>query len=193
MTSRANLFGAFASRPRPTIGQMLRPAVASDGDRLRHLLAAKTPEELSAPDIRAEVQGNLWMLSPEAFRYFLPAFMRAALDAYSSISVFASDLIGALTAPSREHIVASIEHLGEAPKEGRLPTETLDLLRQQQLEWFDSGTPAAVFRECFEPLAATEGAAVLDFLFEFQRAHGRDFPFDELQIAIDGYWSRYRV
>jgi len=172
---------------------MLMPAVAGDGDRLRHLLAAKTAEELSATDIRAEVEGNLWMVSPEAFRYFLPSFMRAALDAYSSVSVFASDLIGALTVPSRESLMGSIERLGEAPKEGRLPTETLDLLRQQQQEWFDSGTPTAIFRECFAPLTATEGAAVLDFLFEFQRAHGQDFPSDELQIAIDGYWSRYRA
>jgi len=189
MTSRATLFVAFASRPRPTMSQMLGPAVTGDGDCLRKLLAAKMAEELLAPDIRAEVAGNLWMLSPEAFRYFLPAFLRAALDAYSSVSVFASELIDSLTLPLREGVVATFERLGELP---RFPTDTLDVLRQQQLEWFDSGTPAAIFRERFEPLTAAEGGAVLDFLLEFQRAHGQNFPFDELQTAIDGYWSRYR-
>jgi hypothetical protein len=192
MTPRGRFFEAFASRPRPSAMQTLRSTVGPSGDRLRALLATRTAEELSAPDLRSEVEGNLWMLSAEAFRYFLPAFLHAALDSYSSVSVFVSELIGALTAPSRESVSGAIDRLGQALPEIGLPKDTANVLRKQQLEWFDSGTPAAAFHDRLEGLTATEGAAVLDFLQAFQQAHGQDFPFDELQTAVERYWSRFR-
>jgi hypothetical protein len=192
MTPRGRFFEAFASRPRPSATQMLRPTVGANGDRLRALLTTKTPEKLSPADLRSEVEGNLWMLSAQAFRYFLPAFLHAALDAYSSVSVFASELIGALTVPLRESVSGAIDRLGEASPEIGLPKDTAEVLREQQLEWFDSGTPTAAFRHRFEELTTTEGATVLDFLQAFQRTHGQDFPFDELQTAIEHYWSRFR-
>ena len=192
MTLRGRFFEAFASRPRPSPTQMLRPTVGAKCDRLRALLSTKTAEELSPADLRSEVEGNLWMLSAEAFRYFLPAFLHATLNAYSSVSVFASELIGALMAPSRESISGAIDRLSEVSPEIGLPKDSAEVLRKQQLEWFDSGTPTATFRDHVEGLTTSEGATVLDFLQAFQRAHGQDFPFDELQIAIERHWSRFR-
>jgi hypothetical protein len=66
------------------------------------------------------------------------------------------------------------------------------MLRAQQLEWFDSGTPTAIFHERFDGLSDAEGAAVLAFLAAFRDAHGADFPFGEVDAAIDRHWSRYR-
>jgi hypothetical protein len=166
--------------------------VAGNGDRLRQLLAAKTPEELSPADIRTEVEGNLWMLSSEVFRYFMPSFLDASLNAYSSISVFASELIGALTQPSREAIISGVEQASQTLPELGLSIDGLDGVRKQQLEWFDSGTPEAIFHDRFDDLTTAEGAVTLDFLITFQQRHGRDFPFDEVQTAIVHHWSRYR-
>ncbi|HYK05860.1 MAG TPA: hypothetical protein VE974_29210 [Thermoanaerobaculia bacterium] len=190
--SKARFFDAFAARPRPPADQLLRPSVTHDGERVHELLRARTPAELSANDLRTEVEGSLWALSPDAFRYFLPAFLHAALESYESLSVFASELVGALTEPSRADVVESLDRLARLPSGVGLPPDTAELLRKQQLEWFDSGVPAAMFNERVNSLTPAEGAAILAFFEAFQAAHGDDFPFGELQTAIDRYWGRYR-
>jgi hypothetical protein len=106
---KARFFNTFASRPRPLASQILRSAVNYNGDRLRQLLATKTSTELSVYDLRTEVEGNLWMLAPEAFRYFLPAFLYVSLESYPSVSIFVSELVGALTEPSRTDVVEALD------------------------------------------------------------------------------------
>lgn len=194
MNLKALFFNAFGSRPRPLASQIIRPAVTHpEGDKLCELLAAKTSTELTDYELRTIVESNLWMLTPEAFLYFLPAFMHASLQSYTSVSVFASELIDALTEPFRADVVEALDKLAERPSEIGLPQDLTELLRKQQLEWFDSGTPTAIFHERFDDLTYAEGAAVLAFFDAFQKAHGANFPFDELKIAVDRYWSRYRV
>lgn len=189
---RTRLFTAFASRPRPAADRILDPAVSEyEGRQLREYLAGKTADELIAADLRTIVESNLWMLTPDAFLYFLPAFLYAALASYDSLSVFASEIIGALTAPFREDVVSTLDQLEQQQSELRLPDDMLELLRKLQLEWIDSGAPMAIFFERFSNLTREEGTAVLAFLEAFQAAYGEDFPFGELQTAIDRYWARY--
>ncbi len=190
---KERFFNAFAERPRPLASQILRSAVNYDGDRLRELLATNTSTELSVYDLRTEVEGNLWMLAPEAFRYFLPAFLYASLESYPSLSIFVSELVGALTEPSRTDVVEALDRATRLPSGLGLPDDMTELLRKQQLEWFDSGTPLAIFHERFDSLTPAEGGAILDFFVALQEAHGADFPFGELEIAVDRYWVRYRA
>jgi hypothetical protein len=190
---KARFFDAFASRLRPLPSQILRPTVARDGDHLRELLTAKTPAELSVDEIRSVVGGNLWMLGPEAFRYFLPSFLNAAIESYSSLSVFAYELVGALTDLSRADVVEVLDQLDTIPPGIGLPAATAELLRRQQLEWFDSGTPTSMFHDRVDSLTAAEGAAILDFFVALREAHGADFPSGELEKAVERYWGRYRA
>jgi hypothetical protein len=190
---KPDFFAAFAARSRPPDSHLLRPTVGDDGDRLRELLAAKTPKELTVDEIRREVGSNLWMLGLEAFRYFLPAFLEAALEAYSDLSVFASELVGALTEPSRTDVEEGLERVaGILPQLG-VPSDITEQLRRQQLEWIDSGTPTAIFHERVDSLTPAEGAAILAFFDALKAAHGADFPFGELEKAIDRYWARFRA
>ncbi len=192
MNPKARFFDAFASRPRPQATQILRPTLSYEGDRLCELLATKTSTALSVYDLRTEVEGYLWMLAPDAFRYFLPAFLHASLESYASVSVFASELVGALTEPSRTDIVEALDRVTQIPSGLSLPDDMTELLRKQQLEWFDSGTPLAIFHERFDTLTPAEGVAILAFFVAFQEAYGANFPFGELEIAVDRYWVRYR-
>jgi hypothetical protein len=164
----------------------------NEGNQLRELLAMKTPAELTVHELRTITESNLWMLTPKAFLYFLPAFLHASLVSYESVSVFASELIGALTKPSRKDIVDGLDQVAQIPSELGFPDDMIELLRKQQLEWFDSGTPVAIFHERFDNLTEAEGAAILSFLVAFQEAHGANFPFGELETAIDRYCNRYQ-
>jgi len=163
-----------------------------ESDRLRELLGTKTSADITNYDLRTVVEGKLWMLTPEAFLYFLPAFLHASLESYASVSVFASELIGTLTEPSRTDIVEALDRVAQSPSDLGLPADMTDLLRKQQLEWFDSGTPTIIFHERFDNLTHAEGVAIFTFFVAFQEAHGADFPFNELDTAIDRYWVRYR-
>lgn len=194
MNLKALFFNAFASRPQPQATQILRSVVSHhEGNGLRELLARKTSTELTDYELRTVVEGNLWMLTPKAFLYFLPTFLHACLESYSSVSVFASELIGALTKPSRTDVVEALDQVAQSPSELGLPEDMIELVRKQQLEWFDSGEPAAIFHERFDNLTDAEGAAILTFFVAFQEAHGADFPFDELETAVNRYWARYRA
>ena len=194
MNLKALFFNAFASRPRPPATQIIRPGVSQhEVDHLRDLLARLTSTELTDYELQTVVESNLWMLTPEAFLYFLPAFLHASLESYASVSVFASELIGALTEPSRTDVVEALDRLARFQSELGLQDHMTELLRKQQLEWFDSDTPLAIFHERFDNLTHAEGAAILAFFVAFQEAHGADFPFGELETAVDRYWARYRA
>lgn len=180
-----DFFPAFASCPRPPDSGLVVQSSGADGNALRSLLAATAPADLLPSEVRVEVTGNLWMLAPEAFRYFLPAFLQLSVDHYDSLGIFVSELVGALTEPSRDDMVQSLDRAAQIPAPTGLAPEIMQQLRQQQLEWFDSGAPLAKYRERIGALSASERMAVLDFLATIRESHGADFPFDELQIAID--------
>ncbi|CAN91725.1 MULTISPECIES: hypothetical protein [Sorangium] len=192
MNLRELFFDAFALRVQPSADRLMRPTDGRhESDRLRELLATRRSTELTDYELRTVVEGNLWLLTSEAFLYFLPAFLSASLERYDAVSVFASELLGALTEPSRGDVVEALDRLARPPSALGLPVDMVESLREQQLEWFDSGDPAAIFHERFDGVTRAEGAAILAFLVAFQQAHGADFPFDEIKTAIDRYWARY--
>lgn len=191
MSTTSLFFSAFASRLRLSDNQLLLSAAGAEGDGLRVLLAATAPGSLSPDQIRTEVEGHLWMLTPEAFRYFLPAFLNAGVQHYSSLGNFVTELIEALTEPSPDDVQEALDRVAQIPAGMGLTPNTLALLKQQQLDWYDSGMPLARFTARVHGLSLTEGTAVLAFLIAIRNAHGEDFPFHEPQIAIDRHWARY--
>lgn len=189
MDLRARLFDAFAARAHPGAA-VIRPEREAGAERLRDALESRTAADVSVADVNSLFEGNLWLLTPEAFLHFLPALMDIALTRYRSTSVFASELIGALTKPSRGDVEASLDRLAELPPGLTLSDPPVaDALRRQQLEWFDSGAPSALFEERFGDLTVAERAAVVAFLQAFRDEHGQDFPFGELDAALDRHWA----
>ena len=182
-----NYFQAFASRARPPDGDLLKAEVGDEGDRLRAVLAMTDPADLSADQIHAEVAGNLWMLAPEAFRYFLPAFLNLAVARYDVLGIFVAELMGALTEPARGDVTQAFDGAARIPAEMGLTPDTLRQLRQQQLDWYDSGAPLASYQERMAGLSATEAETIVSFLATIRDTHGRDFPFNEPQVAIDRF------
>ena len=193
MIAKSLFYPAFAGRPRPSSDELLLPDTdtGSEGVRLRAVLGATTSEDLLPNMIRSEVEGRLWMLTPGAFRYFLPAFLTASLDDYSALRTFVAELVTALTKPTAGDIVQALDRVGEIPAEMGLKSDTLELLRRQQLDWYNSGTPSATFESRVDGLSLAEGAAILRFLRMINDAHSQEFPFQEPRVAIDRHWFRY--
>src|SRR4051812_1723965 len=190
MNLTAKFFQVFASHPRPTADRIVKSYV-HEGEELCSTLADVTREELSAADIRNHIRDNLWMLTPEAFRYFLPAFMAISLTPDGSASSFAVDLVEALTVPARADIIKKYEWLSEMPLVGGLTSDILETVNKQELEMFDSGDIPAAFNERVGDFTRAEGEAVLAFLETLRKEYAANFPFGEVDIAIDRYWSRF--
>jgi hypothetical protein len=189
--SSARWLAAFAHRSRPDYRQLVEPTVGREGDNLQAWLDTAVPATLTAEALREQVEGNLWMLTPEAFRYFLPGFLVAGLAHYDRLGAFVAELVTALTVPLREDVVKALDRLERFPVDvvGMAPAP-LGPLRQQQLDWFDSGHPVAQFQARIETLSAAESAVILQFLTLLRDRHADDFPFHELDMAIDRRWAR---
>jgi hypothetical protein len=185
-----HFFQAFAARFRPPDNYLLEHNVGADGDLLRSLLAVTEPNNLAAGQVRTTVEGNLWMLTPETFRYFLPAFLSLTVEHYDSLRNLVFELIGALTEPTRDDVLQALDRAAQIPVNMGFTAETLRHLRQQQLDWFDSGKPLATYRERVTGLSGRESAAIADFLVAIRDAHAEDFPFREPQIAIERHRAR---
>jgi hypothetical protein len=179
---------AFGSGDCPPPDEFLTEAASgTDAERLRRLLATTAPADLTADDVRSGVQGNLWMLSPRGFRCLLPAFMQLGLDHYGSLGIFVAELVSALTRPERADVEKALNQVAKIPASMGLDPDTLRQLRRQQLEWHDSGQPAAAYRARVEALSASERDAVRQFLVVLRDAHGADFPGHELDTAIERF------
>jgi hypothetical protein len=191
MKNQSAFFNAFASRPRPAAANILVPAANDEGGKLRTVLAGTTSAELSLSAIRDEVAGRLGMLTPEAFRYFLPAFMSAGISEYASLDTFVAELVTALTEPMLNDVHQALDRVARIPPEMGLSLDVFELLKQQQMEWYEGGGPQALFASRTEGLSPSEGAAILAFLVAIRDAHGEDFPLGDPQVAIDRYWARF--
>jgi hypothetical protein len=148
--------------------------------------------EISVSDVTTLFEGRLWMLTPEAFLHYLPAMMDLSLTAYDDVGTFAAELVSALTEPSRADVVEALDRLDEVPSGLGLDDALTAELRRQQLEWFDSGAPTALFHDRFDEVTVAEGKAILGFLEALRRDHAASFPFGELDRAIDRRWSEFR-
>lgn len=185
-------FNAFAERFRPLPSKIFNVKNSlEDGESLHRLLENKTSNSISYIDIRMEVEGKLWMLSAEAYLYYLPAFMYHSLVNYYKISVFVSEFVNSLTKPDRSDITNAIDRLENTPSVLNILDDLTELTREKQEEWFDSGTPSAIFNERFINVSNTEGAAIGRFFEYMMKLHNEDFPFGELGDALDRYWQKF--
>ncbi len=184
---RAQLFAAFAARPRPDAQHLVAAGPAHpNAHAMATLLAERPREALSAAEVRDVVGNELWALTPSALLHFLPALMALALQHYSTLSVFVSELVDTLTLPMREDMDAAAALTGNPA----LSVGLQETLQQRRRESFDSGHPQARFDACFAQLTPSEARAVLAFLQALRAAHGADFPFGELDAAIARHWAR---
>ncbi len=191
MNDSPDFYLAFNSRIEPIKNEIFREGVIEKSTELQNLLSHTKPRELLPIHLQNNVSGNLSMLSPEAFLYFLPSFMSNSLIHFDTLSVFAEELISALEKPEREDIEKSFNQLEKFTNNFTFSRGLSENLKNEQLKWFDTGFPTNIFNERFAEISKEEGNTILKFLNIFQERHGSDFPFKEPKIAIERFWSKF--
>jgi hypothetical protein len=178
---------AFEHRPRPEAGELVPSDVLHpEAEAVRDLLARKDRWELTTPDIKDVLTSELWMLTPKAFHYYLPALLASLLRDYESLTLFANEMVDALIRPEDGDADLILDRL-----DGSARPEVARVAASSVHELHDSGWPHALFRDRFGALSQEEGEAVLAFILAFREAYGEDLPFDELDVAIQRYWRRF--
>lgn len=69
------------------------------GEPVEESLAGKAPDELTADDALA-VRLDLWALTPEAFRCYVPALIRMLLVGETEVDALGEGIVTALTPPA---------------------------------------------------------------------------------------------
>jgi hypothetical protein len=127
----------------------------------------------------------LAFMTPEAFAWFLPAYLVVSVTRYSESGMLTSTVITCLTPPDEadsrqfETLVEELRALDpdvllEEPRPGSLHAD---------------GKLFEHFMERFTGLSLAEKAAVRDYLEYIDAAHGEDFPVFGPKQALDRYWA----
>jgi hypothetical protein len=128
-------------------------------------------------------------LSPEGYRFYLPAFMTMSVTDFPRAGLIPLEVVRSLTPPS-EKDVEGIQELAEAtPELQPFGEEEWEGLMSTMRDHLRSGGPAeSMFRERSSGFTAKQTAAIRDFLEYLLAVHDEDLPRGLVEQALDRHW-----
>ena len=177
---------AFGSAPQPRDDAL----VLDDGiesERVRAALSGRHWREVSLAEVAGPLRSALGFLAPAAYRFYLPAFMTAAVSDFHAVAEAADNAVRSLTAPRR----ADIEQIE------RQARENPELQPFGAAEWEQivatlhdaHETIAAAFEARVAGFDPSQAAVIRAFLEYVAREHGADFPGGEPRLALERSWA----
>jgi hypothetical protein len=142
-------------------------------------------------EVLAGLRSALAFLSPEGYRFYMPAFMVLSIVDYDGADVISGEIVQSLT-PPRDTDVDALRALAQEHPE-RLPVATDDWQRWVNTceHAFRSGAAERAFFERTGPFSSGQRQAVRQFLEHVRDVHGADFPGGEPQIALQRHWAAF--
>ncbi|HEU4769356.1 MAG TPA: DUF6714 family protein [Pyrinomonadaceae bacterium] len=125
----------------------------------------------------------LALMTPEAFAWFLPAYLVMSITLYSETDTLTTTIITCLTPPDDDD-AAQFAALAQDMR--ALGIDDVDDSWEGSAEE-DAGM-LQLFMERTAALTDVEKAAVRDYLEYIDAAHGADFPVFGPKQALDRYW-----
>jgi hypothetical protein len=139
------------------------------------------------------VRSSLSFLSPEGYRFYLPAFMRTAIVDYDRADVLPSSVIGSLTLPHPSDM--NVDWLVEWSR--RHPEMQLFSdaeLKEMQRESRAHGSVEPLERLFFEDVSGfdtRQREVIVEFLEYMRDVHGCDFTLQQPERALERYWYQF--
>jgi hypothetical protein len=127
----------------------------------------------------------LAFMTPEAFAWFLPAYLVASVTAYSESDTLTSSLITCLTPPDE----ADSRQFETVIEETRALDPDLLVEEPRPVSLGADDELLAYFMERVARLNLDEKSAVRDYLEYIDVTHGEDFPVFGPKQALDRYWA----
>ncbi len=176
----AELEEAFGYLPAPPGGRIVTDNEDLESQQIREKLLGRHWRDLEIEDLAGE-SAALSFLAPEAFRFYLPAFIRVSLTDPVRADLIPDAILSALGEPEDPRVHRErMKELAQRPAIAGLPERVLVELFAERAPGSDDALEA--FREeRREMLSPSQRRAVLNFV-SFLRTHRpEEFYEDELQ------------
>jgi hypothetical protein len=154
--------------------------------------------DLTAADI-LEHEGSPFLFTPVAYRFFLPAYLLAAVRDYEGADVAVGSIISSLTKRDIRDLLSSLEwHLDRLRWKDFTPGINDERSERADVEYwerrareYDQAYEENWFLERMEPLTLEQKLAVKEFLQYMTEVHPRSRG-PEASKALERYWAQFR-
>jgi hypothetical protein len=126
----------------------------------------------------------LALATPEAFAWFLPAYMVMSITLYAETDTLTTTIITCLTPPDDADTAQFSELVEDMRAMG------VDVDEEEEGSADEDAGVLELFMERVAVLTEFEKAAVRDYLEYIDEAHGEDFPVFGPKQALERYWRR---
>jgi len=203
---------------------MSRPAERSKCSLVRALVAAFSDLEkpirivrgsfADAPEVRGAFRGKHWrdivctvgpangwclsVMTPKAYRFYLPGYILAAIERYKEADVAVDALINGLVKPDPADSPYGRERARRLMEERPLVSGVQEcvfafLAHGVERSYAYEEVKEKQFMKRVEPLSLAQKSVVREFLEYMAEVHGSDFPRREPSLALDRYWGQFTV
>ena len=183
---------AFGSLPYPGDERIVRDSSGThlEAQQVKRALAGRHWRDVSF-DTLDELGSALFFLTPQGYRFYLPAFLVYVLTDFERADVVPDEIIQTLTAPDPVD-VDRIEALARRhPELQPFDSEVWKKILSTVSESYQSGSAEREFLERVYAFDNRQGKAIRRFLEYMQNVFGDEFAAHEPRVAIERYWHRF--
>lgn len=173
-----------------------------------HIVYDNSGTHLECEEIKSALKGRHWhnvpfetldqlrsalpFLSPEGYRFYLPAFMIIAIiDLRRRADVIPDEVIHTLTLPEASDIDRIRELAKLHPAMQPFASDEWEEILKKITATYGTGAPERTFFERVSGFSAAQCKVIHEFLEYMRDVHGAEFPNREPEIAIERYWHLF--
>jgi uncharacterized protein DUF6714 len=144
-------------------------------------------------EVLEQLRSALFFMSPEGYRFYLPAFMIFSIVDFYRADVIPDEIIQSLTPPVAADI-AGISARHEIPPELQpFSQDQWEAIVKTLVESERTGAWEQAFFARMSGFSKVQSAAIRQFLEYMREAYSSEFPNREPEIAIERHWFLFSV
>ncbi len=172
-----------------------------------HIVLDNTGLHIECEEIKRALRGTHWrnvsfeildkltsalsFLSPEGYRFYLPAFMIISIVDFPRADIIPGEVVRSLTLPIESDIDRLRELAKLRPEIQPFSTDEWETLLKMIAENYESGTFERMFFDRVSGFTVAQSNVIRQFLEYMRDVYGEEFPNREPDIAIERYWYQF--
>ncbi len=172
-----------------------------------HIVFDNSGAHLECEEIKGALKGRHWrdvpfeildrlrsalpFLSPEGYRFYLPAFMIISIVDFRRADIIPDEVIRTLTLPHASDVERIRELAKLHPSMQPFPADEWEQILKTMAATYGTGGPEHTFFERVSGFNPAQCKVIRQFLEYMRDIHGAEFPNRDLEIAIERYWHLF--
>ncbi len=142
-------------------------------------------------ELLTQLQSALFFLTPEGYRFFMPAFMVYSVKDFYGADTIPDEVIQTLTYPEKldlDRIRGMAKHHTELQT---LHADEWQHIINRLAKTYDEGSVQRLFLQRVSGFDTAQSRVIRQFLEYLQDTYGEEFPDHEPKVAIERYWYQF--